>query len=420
MSWFEMKTGRFCYTQTAQVQVLENILRYFRNYQMNVSLWGVVMAGLLIGASGGIVESAPHISSAMARAIRRLGSSRYTTRQKAEVEIRTLLADQLRVMITETNDERRIRLMHVLEFDKNIARWTIAVMRRPLRNREELFDWGLSPQVAPLIADAFSRRPSVQIKAVGGLAALWPRSEWIVDRLLSSPHRLVYLSMLAAIWNIKPDAHLIDKLWRWSVASGNTVGVQSVSLHRLKFRHQIITISHFVNIWQRIQDSTYATEVLRHWNPPQLKTLLTDYARTASIPNTPAARTLASPAETGCRNYLSLFARARPRSAAPWLLKILRSSSPGGISFVGNFNNQQVHWDSHTTIVYLLILAAGKKPADYHFFHSQLYGGSWLTNTPGMQLQAQKKIVAWWHRHHVTSASAIAPTKSRTATHGHR
>ncbi len=395
-------------------------MRYFRNYQMNVSLWGVVMAGLLIGASGGIVESAPHISSAMARAIRRLGSSRYTTRQKAEVEIRTLLADQLRVMITETNDERRIRLMHVLEFDKNIARWTIAVMRRPLRNREELFDWGLSPQVAPLIADAFSRRPSVQIKAVGGLAALWPRSEWIVDRLLSSPHRLVYLSMLAAIWNIKPDAHLIDKLWRWSVASGNTVGVQSVSLHRLKFRHQIITISHFVNIWQRIQDSTYATEVLRHWNPPQLKTLLTDYARTASIPNTPAARTLASPAETGCRNYLSLFARARPRSAAPWLLKILRSSSPGGISFVGNFNNQQVHWDSHTTIVYLLILAAGKKPADYHFFHSQLYGGSWLTNTPGMQLQAQKKIVAWWHRHHVTSASAIAPTKSRTATHGHR
>ena len=76
--------------------------------------------------------------------------------------------------------------------------------------------------------------------------------------------------------------------------------------------------------------------------------------------------------------------------------------------------------DNHTTVVYLLILAAGKKPADYHFFHSQLYGGSWLTNTPGMQLQAQKKIVAWWHRHHVTSASAIAPTKSRTATHGHR
>ena len=389
---------------------LENILRYFRNYRMSGLLCGAVLAGLLIGASAGIGESAPRISSAMARAIRNLGSSRYATRQKAQAEIRVLLADQLRATIEATGDERRARLIHILEFDEGISRWALAVMRRPASDRRELFNWGLSPQAAPLIADAFSHRPSVQITAVGGLAALWPRSQWIVDRLLSSPHRLVYLSMLAAIWNIKPDAHLIDKLWRWSVASGNTLGVQSVSLHRLKFRHQIITISHCVNIWQRIQDSTYAAEVLRHWNPPQLKTLLTDYVRTASRPNTPAARTLASPAATGCRNYLSLFARARPPSAAPWLLKILRSPSPGGISFVGNFNNQRVHWDSHTTIIYLLILAAGRKPADYHFFHSQLYGGSWLTSTPAAQLRAQKRIVAWWHRHLVNSSPGTRPT----------
>ncbi|MGC8561001.1 MAG: hypothetical protein ACP5O1_10020 [Phycisphaerae bacterium] len=382
-------------------------MRYFRNYQTNGILSAALMAGLLIGASAGIVDAAPRISESMLRAIHQLGSSRYTARQKAEAEIRALLADQLRATIAATGDERRARLIHILEFDENISRWALAVMRRPASDRRELFNWGLSPQVAPLIADAFSHRPSVQIKAVGGLAALWPRSEWIVDRLLSSPHRLVYLSMLAAIWNIKPDAHLIDKLWRWSVASGNTVGVQNFSLHRLKFRHQIIAISHFVNIWQRIQDSTYATEVLRHWNPPQLKTLLTDYARTASIPNTPAAQTLASPSVAGCRNYLSLFARAHPRSAAPWLLKILHSPSPGGINF--NFNNQQVHWDGHTAVVYLLILAAGKKPADYHFFHSQLYGGSWLTSTPAAQLQAQRRIVTWWHRHHVNSSSGVHP-----------
>ncbi len=389
---------------------LENIVRYFRNYRMRGLLGGAVLAGLWIGASAGIGKSAPRISSDMARAIRNLGSSRYATRQKAEAEIRVLLADQLRATIQATGDERRARLIHILEFDENISRWALAVMRRPASDRRELFDWGLSPQVAPLIADAFSHRPSVQIKAAGGLAALWPQSEWIVDRMLSSRHRLVYLSMLAAIWNIKPDAHLTDKLWRWSVASNNTVGVQTVSMHRLKFHHQMITISHFINIWQRIQDSTYATEVLRHWNPPQLKALLADYARTASIPNTPAAQTLASPASAGCRNYLSLFARARPRSAAPWLLKILRSPTPGGVSFVGNFNNQQVHWDSHTTVIYLLILAAGKKPADYHFFHSPLYGGSWLTSTPAAQLQAQKRIVAWWHRHHVNSSSGAHPT----------
>ena len=378
-------------------------MRKFRNYKKNMLFCGVVSASLLIGLTADTGESAPPISYAMAQAIRRLGASRYATRQKAEADIRMLLADQLRVMITETNDERRIRLMHILEFDKNIARWTLAVMRRPLRNREELFDWGLSPQVAPLIADAFSHRPSVQVKAVSGLAALWPRSEWIVDRMLSSRHRLVYLSMLSAIWNIKPNARLVDKLWRWSVASSNMVAAQTVHQHMVKFRNQLIAVTHFVNLWQRIQDSMYAAQVLRHWNPPQLKTLLADYARTASMPNTPAAQTLASPSMVGCRNYLSLFARARPRAAAPWLLKILHSPASGGVNF--NFNNQQVHWDGHTTIVYLLILAAGGKPADYHFFHSQLYGGSWLTSTPGAQLQAQKRIVAWWHRHHVSSAS---------------
>ncbi len=366
---------------------------------------------LLLGISVGTGQAAPSISSA----IRRLGSSRYTVRQEASADLRMLMTHQLRMMIHATSDERRVRLMRLLEFDEHITRWALAVMRRPQPNRRELFDWGLSPLVAPLVADAFAYRPSVQVKAVNGLAALWPQSQWIVQRLLRSRHRLVYLSMLSAMWNVKPNTKIIHQLWQWSIMSGYPMVQPSVRQHLVKFHHQVITVTHFVNIWQRVQDSTFAANVLRHWNPPQLKALLTAFARTASKPNTPAARILSSPSMAGGRNYLALFARARPAAAAHYLLKILHHPTPGGINF--NFNNQRVHWDGHTTIVYLLILAAHQKPSDYHFFHSQLYGGSWLTSTPGAQLAAQKRIVAWWHQHHVTSAGTAAPSRHPSAVH---
>ncbi len=407
-----MKKAEFCYTQIA---VLETILPYFRTCKLNVVRIASLAFVLAIAIQTHVGLTAPRISSAMARAIRRLGSSQYAVRQKAAADLRMLLADQLHMMITATSAERQVRLMHLLEFDEHIARWTLAVMRHSKRNREELFDWGLSPQVAPLIADAFAHRPSVQMKSVNGLAALWPQSQWIVQRMLASQHRLVYLSMLSAIWNIKPDAKIIDQLWRWSITSGYPMVQPNVRQHLIKFRHQVINVTHFVNLWQRVQDSTYAAQVLRHWNPKQLKALLTAFARTAAKPNTPAAQILASPSLTGCRNYLSLFAKAQPRTAAPYLLKILHNAAPGGVNF--NFNNQQVHWDGHTTIVYLLILAANKKPADYHFFHSQLYGGSWLTSTPAAQLAAQTRIVAWWHRHHVTSAGMAPVAKHPPAGH---
>jgi hypothetical protein len=386
----------------------------FRTCKINAGTMMAMAVILVVWAGGGVSWASPQISGAMARAIRRLGSSRYAVREKAAADLRLLLADQLHMIIQATSAERQVRLMHLLEFDEHIARWTLAVMRRPQANREALFNWGLSPQVAPLIAEAFAHRPSVQMKAARGLAALWPQSQWLVHRMLESRHRLVYLSMLSAIWNIKPDKKIIDQLWRWSVTSGYPMVQPNVHQHLIKFRNQVINVTHFVNLWQRVQDGIYATQVLRHWNPAGLKSLLTTYARTAAEPNTPAAQTLASPSMTGCRNYLSLFAKARPRAAVPYLLKILHSSVPGGINF--NFNNQQVHWDNHTTIVYLLILAAHKKPADYHFFHSQLYGGSWLTGTPAEQLSAQKRIVAWWHKHHVTSAGISASAKDKPST----
>jgi hypothetical protein len=342
----------------------------------------------------------------LAKGLRDLSSERYAVRQKATRIIQTALGLQLQAMINAGGPEQATRLIKLLDFNINLDRWTMAVIKLPRKKRMAMFDWGIQPAVLPLVGAAFARRADVRATAATGLAKLsGPNSNWILDRLLGDPRRVVYLTAMAALWDHKPSARMVQIVFRRAV--GNMTMYSGATTRQLvQFNGQKIYIMHFVNYWQQAQDGQYAAQLLEHWHPVQLKAMLMNFTEKLAR-NTGANDILQNPSMLQGRNFIHLFTQYKPLLAAPYLLNLISRPQTNQINFM--FNNQSVHWDNRTIPLYLLVLLSGHKPQHYHFFKSALYGGSWLFNTQVQEETTIKAMLKFWKQRGVVPIPPIEP-----------
>ena len=353
---------------------------------------GHYVRGQTISANGTETPTAS-ASALLAQGLRNLSSQRYAVRQQATKTIQKALGMQLRTIINIGGPEQATRLIKLLDYNINLDRWTMAVIKLPLPQRAAMFKWGLHPGVLPLVGAAFSRRADVRASAASGMAKLpGTNSNWILDRLLQDRRRVVYLSTMAALWDRQPSPRMIDIVFHRAV--GNMMMYGGITTRQVvHFNGQNITIMHFVNYWQQAQDGQYAAQLLEHWHPAALKSLLLNY--TEKLAREAAANNIIqNPSMLQGRNFIQLFTLYKPHLAAPYLLNLVSRSPANEINFM--FNGQSVHWDNRTIPLYLLVLLSGHKPQRYHFFKSALYGGSWLFNTQLQEENTIKAMLNFW------------------------
>ena len=352
------------------------------------------------------------VSAMLAQGLKDLSSERYAVRQHATKIIQTALGMQLRAIINAGGPEQATRLIKLLNFNINLDRWTMAVIKLPQEKRMAMFNWGVEPDVLPLVGAAFARRADIRASSAQGLAKFpGSNSDWILDRLLSDRRRVVYLSTMAALWSRKPSEKMVQIVFHRSV--GNMTMYSGATTRQVvRFNGQNIYIMHFVNYWQQAQDGQYAAQLLQHWHPRHLKSMLVNYtekmARQSGIDDI-----LQNPSMLQGRNFIKLFAQYKPLLAAPYLLNLICRPQANQINFV--FNGQSVHWDNRTIPLYLLVLLSGHKPRHYHFFKSALYGGSWLFNTQVQEESTIKAMLKFWKQRGVMPTPPIQPGAAKPA-----
>ena len=354
----------------------------------------------------GLFQSTRKATTRLEEALTDLSSDRYAVRQRVSAAIRKDLAGQLRAIIQAVGPEKKNRLIKLLRFDSQLLRWARAVLALPPRQRAAMFAWGLQSKVLPWAAGAFSSRSMRRAAAARRLAKIsGSQADWILQRLLASTHRLVYLSAMAAIWNRRPSPAMVRIVWRRAFSTGIPMPPYDANQRGVLFHGRRIFVPKIVNFWRQTQDSGYARQLLTHWKPPELTELLVDFIRSAAQTRHPE-NPFSNPGMMQIPNYIRLFRLYKPPAAAPYLLRLLATPPLNNINF--NFNNIPLHWDNHITPLYLLILTAGQDPAKYHFYRSNLYGGRWLVHTQTEENKDIKTMIAWWKRRGVTAWTPAA------------
>ncbi len=354
----------------------------------------------------------PGLSPALKVALHDLSSDRYQTRQKGNREIQQFLAGQMAIMIQAVGPEKGNRVTKILRFNVEVSRWAKAVLSLPVAARAAMFEWGLAPKRIHIVAKAFSPHSSVRAAAAKAIAP-WTgaNADWLLLRLLSDTHRLVYLAAMDALWNHKPTTAMVRLIWLKVIANGGQFIPFNPEGRFVMFHGQKIIVPKPNNFWVELQDSVYAEQLMEHWNPPELPDLLTAVARSAAEnPNGPLANLFANPGNAQVLGYIRLFRLAKPVSAVPYFLYLLKM--PGKFGSQMNFNNTPTYWDSHTNVVYLLSMTMGRKLSSLGFFHSPFFGGRWLFHNKGDQDKATKTLMTFFKEKHVKTWTP--PAKSGT------
>ncbi len=355
-------------------------------------------------------QTATEPSPTLAAALRDLSSDQYQTRQKGNREIQQFLAGQMANMIQAVGPEKGNRVTKILRFNVEVSRWAKAVLSLPVARRAAMFQWGLSAKRINTVAKAFSPHPSVRAAAARGIA-LWKgaNADWLLLRLLSDTHRLVYLAAMDALWNRRPTVAMVHVVWLKVIANGGQFIPYNPAGRFVMFHGQKITVPKTNNFWLQLQDSVYAEQLMAHWNPPALPGLLTAAARhAAENPNGPLANLFANPGNAQVLGYIRLFQLAKPVAAVPYFLHLL--NVPGKFGSQMNFNNTPTYWDSRTNVVYLLSMTTGRKPLTLGFFHSPFFGGRWLFHNKGSQDKAIKTLMKFFNEKHVKAWNPPAQT----------
>ena len=358
------------------------------------------------------VATSARASALLAKGLKDLSSERYAIRQRATKIIQTALGMQLQAIVNAGGPEQATRLIKLLDFNINLDRWTMAVIKLPQEKRMAMFNWGIQPAVLPLVGAAFARRAVIRASSAEGLAKIsGSNSNWILDRLLGDQRRVVYLSTMAALWDRKPSAKMVQIVFHRAV--GNMTMYSGATTRQVvHFNGQPIYIMHFVNYWQQAQDGQYAAQLLEHWHPDHLKSMLVNFTEKMAR-QTGANDILQNPSMLQGRNFIELFSQYKPLLAAPYLLNLICRPQTNQINFV--FNGQSVHWDNRTIPLYLLVLLSGHKPQHYHFFKSALYGGSWLFNTQVQEETTIKAMLKFWKQRGIAPVPPIQPGSNKPA-----
>ena len=360
-------------------------------------------------------QTRPHSTGQTAAALRqfqqglsKLAQPQYAVRQAGSAELRQALARLTTRMIRGGGPEQQARIDHLLRYQEDLTRWARALLHLPLQQRLKMLQWGIRPKLLPLVAGAFSHHPQRRADVAHPLAKIPGRNaDWLLNRLLRDPHRLVYLTTMDALWNRQPTPAMVKSVLSRAVILG--FGGQQTLQHMVIFHGQKIPIFTYVNnYWIQVQYGQYATELLMHWKSANLSHLLVNLLD-QMCRQPPMESLFNTPYTMPAKDFAKLLPLAKPADVEPYLLFLIHR--PISQNLVFNFNNKPGYISNRTMPLYLLIKLAGKNPANYHLFHTSYYSGTWAVGTAQQENAAIKQITAWYARRKITAWTPTPPHK---------
>ncbi len=361
----------------------------------------IVLAGTLLPAFAAAPPQIETLSPAVSEALKGMASEEFATREKAQKDIQSALAQQIKALLSTGNPETQSRLVSLMEFNDGLSRWAIEVLKLPNDARQAQLTWGTQPQTLDMIAKLYSTHSAQRIEGIKLLAKDDGAQAGVVfGRLLEDDMRAVYIAAMEAVWDRKPSEPLVNALFNRAVDSGLGVqGQPNNTAVMVAFRGRNLGPT-YENMNRPTLDSNIAAEVLMNYKTPllveKLKSALNRIDEQLSDDNPHAAARAWSflPSTEPVRNLYKLAENSQSRELIPVLLKLANSRVLTRSS--GSMNAEKYFWSNRTAPLATVIQIVGQDAKDYKMKRLSTMNSTWVSPTEAEEDATLKKFNEWW------------------------
>jgi hypothetical protein len=377
-----------------------------RKFPTAVCVAVLIGAGQLGWAQGPATEkpAAQALSPAVQAAITDLSSEDFKTREGALKRLQVAMGEQMRALVRSDDPEVQSRLISLLQFNDGLTRWMIDIYKLPAEERTAQLNFGLQPDMIPVLALAFSADPDKRVEGVKALAKIdKPEATALLAKMLSDPDRLVYIAAMEAVWDKKPTNEIVDALWDRAVEAGMTAyrggGVAAV-VQNVKFRGKVIPGHNFIDnsYIRRQQDAGIACDVLVNLKAPQvaakLKTFLGGYEKAMDGTNPNVSFWMYTGNSEPMRNVFRLIEAYKSKDVIGTLYRI--ATGPVRQRQQGQMNNEKYFMSNRTMALGTVLGLTGQNLEDYKVKRLANLGNMWTSPTEADEEAAVKKLKEWW------------------------
>ena len=366
---------------------------------LGILLIGCLMATPLCAATP---ATQPSLPPAIEAALHQLSSDEFSAREKALRDLETLLGQQTAALLSPADPESKARVASLLEFNEALSAWVLQTLKLPEEQRHRMLEFGLRPEVLPVVSRLGLPVPGVRVVVVRELGAI---SDAMVDEvlapLLDDVDRGVYVAAMEVAWDRPATDGIVDRLWDRAVEAGFSIyAPQPNQQPDVMFRGEVLGPTFYDNVaYKRMQDSIVATDVLILLNPPlltgKLKTFMERVVKAYQSPNPRDARIwMFGPNSLPMKNVYAMLRAYRSRESLPALYRL--ATSPLVQPFNGQMNNLRYFWSNRTYPLALLLELTDQQAADYKLSRLARPQGTWAFANQGEEEAAIKKLQTWW------------------------
>ena len=389
--------------------------------------------------------AASPIAAVVEKEVKSLSSEEFPERQAALGRLQTLVAEQLkqRAQIQEildtftadlakqqaalamaggsSDEEVQAQIAGLLEMERGLTGWTIQAVAAPLERRKALLNWGLTKETAPVLARAYSQNKRTRLQGVKELTKYEGEgADWTIARLINDSETAVRAAAMAACWNRKPSADIVNALWVRAVTGPLTNGgmgrIEPMMRADMEGMPDMIKVDFpggdpmefdAGDEANQFFDSQLAADVLVHLNSPlvagRVRTLVADRIKEGK------SLSLSSDPEWTLVSHRLIEAYA-VKEAIPLLAAEALGVETDEMG--GDMNGRPFMWSRRTMAIGSLCKLIGKDPADFDLMRARDMGDPrgwmWAVDINPEQMNgnfqadgaAVRAFYAFWKDHH--------------------
>ena len=336
---------------------------------------------------------------------RAVASENYATRQLASQQLQIAFAQQALALASSKVPEVQARLLGVLEFNDGLIRWIEDFLKLPKEERDAQFQFVSQPNVLPVLSKIFSSGSNRRVEGVKELGKLdLPGADTLLARLIDDEDRATSLAAMEVAWDRKITSPLVDALWRRAIDATMTRNSQYAAPRApLTFRGRAIpgsSIAAFMP-FGRTTDSDIATEVLIHFQSPEINAKLIAFFKSAAeVVGRPDVTNQQlypySAYYASAKNAYSLVQSYKPPEIIPFLfpLATCRDVQKMPIS-----DKAKKYFTSNRTVaIATFVVMTNQRPEDYGLTQLDRNTGGmvWVSSTEADEDLSVAKLQRWW------------------------
>jgi hypothetical protein len=366
--------------------------------------------------------------AAVEGAVRDLTAEDYGVRERAAKRLEGLLAEQIkqRAAVQEVvgqlqaelerqvralgmvkDEEARQRMGGLVEMERGLAGWASQAMTAPAELRGKLIEWGVSKEVAPVVARAYGRNRAQQLAAIKELGKMeGPGADWTLARLINERESWVRAAAMAAVWDRKATDEVVQAVWYRGVEGTErelqrdqqeTNGQEAESLTVEFPEHEPITIDQEE---EDFSDRELAIAVLAHLQSPLVESRLKIFLAKQEKRENPALE------DAWEHRLLEAY---KVKEAVPLLAKValgdVRENNSRGMGA-----GTMLMATNRTSAVGAVAVIVGLDPADFELHADRQEQITWWVEGQRGDTAAVMKFFDWWRVHYKEYGVKEEPT----------